>query len=75
MRAGTWHAAAQDLGGRDGNFKWEPLSKDLNSLRNGTYKSTTIREVAVVGVAPEGFTAFPPYLDSSLASPFHGSPS
>ena len=27
------------------------------------------------GVAPEGCTAFPPCLDSSLASPFHGSPS
>ena len=23
--------------GREGNFEWEPLSKDLNSMRNRTY--------------------------------------
>ena len=55
MRAGTWHAAAQDresrtrMRGRDGNFEWKPLSKDLNSLRNGTYKSTANREVDSLG--------------------------
>ena len=35
--------------GRDGNFEWEQLSKDLNYLRNGTYKCTTNHEVGSLG--------------------------